>query len=342
MSRFPVRAADALGRRVRVARARRAARRSGALILLYHRVAAPAYDPWRLAVAPETFDRQLDFLAAEFRVMPLAELAAAALAGDVPDRAVAITFDDGYLDNLEAALPLLESHRVPATLYLATGYVGATAYWWDELCALLTGPGERPPRLELTLGGHRVAAATGDAGERRRALTEVVHPALRHAGGDAVEQGLARLREWAGGAAAPGADAGRPMTRAELERIAASDLIELGAHTVRHLSVPALPRAAQRAEIAASRDLVAELAGTPPASFSFPFGDNDPLSRLAVRRCGFEYAVGVGEPMPLTAAARRFELPRLVAEEEPPEAMARRIEAAFAFTRLPEPAAPAR
>jgi peptidoglycan/xylan/chitin deacetylase (PgdA/CDA1 family) len=335
MSRFPLRAADALGRRGRVLRARRAARRAGAIVLLYHRVAAPEDDPWKLAVAPQTFDRQLELLGARFRVMPLSELAAAARAGRVPERALAISFDDGYLDNLEAALPLLESHGAPATLYVASGYVGREVYWWDELRELLSGRGERPSRLELDVGGCRVAVATATAAERRRVLTEVLHPLLRHGGAEAVERALEALREWAGPVELPSEQLGRPMTRPELERIAASELIELGAHSVRHLSLPSLPRAAQRAEVAASRDFVAELVGRPPASFSFPFGDNDPVSRWTVRKCGFEYAVGVGEPMPLTAAARRFELPRLVAEEEPPEALARRIEAALAFTRLP-------
>lgn len=335
MSRFAVRAGDALGRRARVLLARRAARHAGAIVLLYHRVARPAEDPWKLAVAPETFSGQLEMLANELRIVTMSELAAAARAGKVPDRAVAITFDDGYLDNLEAALPLLASHGAPATLYVASGYVGAAVYWWDELQALLAGPGERPPRLELDLGARRLSVATATAAERRLALADVLHPALRQGGAEAVERGLEGLREWAGPVELRTEQLGRPMTQAELEQIAASELIELGAHGVRHLSVPSLPRAVQRAEVVASRDFLAEVAGRRPASFSFPFGDNDPVSRWTVRESGFEYAVGVGEPMPLTAAARRFELPRLVAEEEPPEALARRIEAAFAFTRLP-------
>lgn len=334
MQRFCLRAVDALGRRVRVRAARRSARRGAALILLYHRIAEPAYDPWGLAVSPATFDRQLDFLASEFELIPLSELVAATRAGRVPERAVALTFDDGYVDNLEQALPLLERHRAPATLYVATAYTGKKAFWWDELQALVAGRGERPARLELKVAGHAISVDTATEAQRRDALAGELHTAFREANVVAIEQGLAWLREWAGPVEVP-ADAGRPMRHEELARIATSGLVELGAHSVHHASVPALSVAEQFAELAVSRDAVAELTGGPTAGFSFPFGDNDPLSRLAARRCGFDYAVGVGEPMPLTAVARRFELPRLVAVEEPAEALAARIAAAGEFRRLP-------
>jgi peptidoglycan/xylan/chitin deacetylase (PgdA/CDA1 family) len=247
---------------------------------------------------------------------------------------VAITFDDGYVDNVEAGLPILEACATPASVYVATGFVGRRIFWWDELHALLAGPGERPPWLDVAIGPHRLTAATDSLGDRRRALIEVVHPALRFADGETVEQGLAVLHEWAGPVEIPTDVVGRPVDSAELGRLAASDLIELGAHSVRHLSFPSLSRGVGRDEVSTSRNFVAEVAGRLPAGFSFPFGDNDPLSRSAVRCSGFDYAVGVGEPMPLTVAARRFELPRLVVIEEPASALADRMEAALAFRRL--------
>ena len=70
---------------------------------------------------------------------------------------------------------------------------------------------------------------------------------------------------------------------------------------------------------------------SPPSSFSFPFGENSPTSRRIVRSCGFDNAVGVQGTVPLTAAARRFELPRVMAVEETEEALAARMERTLAF-----------
>lgn len=322
---------DGVARRARRPYVERSARRGAGLILFYHRIAQPAKDPWRIAVSAATFDRHLRLLTDEFHVLPLAELVGAARRGRIPPRAVAITFDDGYFDNLDRALPLLEAHGVPATVYIATGYVDSRKpFWWDELQQLLSGPGERPGRLDLTMGGTRIVAPMGTAAERERALMETVHPVLRHSPAEANGRWLELLREWAGPAAAAevsAADLGRPMSSEELARLALSEVVELGAHTANHPSLLTLSGAEQRLEVELSRTFLTERTGRPPVSFSFPFGDNSARSRRIVRSCGFDHAVGVREALPLTAAARRFELPRLMPVEEPAAALGARMEA---------------
>lgn len=87
---------------------------SRAAILVYHRVAEPGCDPFSLAVSPRRFADHIEALRARHSIVPLRELAAAAAAGRVPHRAVSITFDDGYADNLYAARPLLVAAGAPA------------------------------------------------------------------------------------------------------------------------------------------------------------------------------------------------------------------------------------
>lgn len=101
-----------------------------ATVLAYHAVGTPppGSDPHNLFVSPAAFAAQLAFLAAHRRVVPL-ELAVGAAAGD--RRAVALTFDDAYRHLLDAALPLLERHRFPATLFVPTGWTGRRN-GWDE------------------------------------------------------------------------------------------------------------------------------------------------------------------------------------------------------------------
>jgi peptidoglycan/xylan/chitin deacetylase (PgdA/CDA1 family) len=117
------------------------------------------------------------------------------------------------------------------------------------------------------------------------------------------------------------------MSSEELARLAAGGGVELGAHTVHHQSLLTMAGEEQRSEVARSRAFLTERTGRAPASFAFPFGDNSARSRRIVRSCGFDHAVGIREALPLTAASRRFELPRLMPIEEPAAALGARLEA---------------
>jgi peptidoglycan/xylan/chitin deacetylase (PgdA/CDA1 family) len=283
----------ARGRRLLARGAARALghRRRGG-ILLYHRVAEPPRDPWSLAVSPAAFERQVAFLAGHCAPLPLAELLERRRRGALPRRAVALTFDDGYADNLHAALPALERHGVPATVYVATGYVGADRpFWWDEAEELLAAAG--------------TVARAGTVQARMRGLDTA-----------GIEATLARLRE-AAGRAGPSHTDGRPVTAEELNALAASPLVEIGAHSRHHPSLAALDREEIRAEVTGARDDLAELLGRRPASFSYPFADAPPDARAEVAAAGFAHAVGSNHELPVTRLAERWYLPRTTAIQEP-------------------------
>lgn len=315
-------------RRLRRARVARAARRGRGAILLYHRVAAPADDPWQLAVSPATFDEHLALLSAEYVPIALSDFVAAARGGNIPERAIAVTFDDGYADNLHAGLPALESHGVPATIYVATAFTGtAGPFWWDELQLALSGAGSRPATLEIELGDERIVVPTASPQQRLEALTGVLQPLAQRSRPDHVDQLMAAVREWA---PATGADS-RPLTCSELRELAASELIEIGAHTHRHASLPALDRAERSSEVGQSRALLADWLGSAPRSFAYPYGDMGPASRWTVRRAGFDHAVCVNDLLPVSSASPRFGLPRITVVEEPASSLRARIEQTLAW-----------
>ena len=90
------------------------------LVLCYHAVSRSW--PATLAVSPEQLREQLRYLLNRgYRPATFAEVAC----GDAPDKAMAVTFDDGYRSNLELGFPVLAEHGVPATIFVPTGHIGA-------------------------------------------------------------------------------------------------------------------------------------------------------------------------------------------------------------------------
>lgn len=122
-------------------------------ILMYHRVAAPV-EPKGLYVSPETFQRQMEFLKAHnYKVVPLAEIVDALNAGRfIPPNTVAITFDDGYLDNFENAFPVLRKLGFPATIFMITENIGRSGWLGEEDLRILDDS-------EITIGSHTVSHA---------------------------------------------------------------------------------------------------------------------------------------------------------------------------------------
>src|SRR5215468_6232741 len=100
-------------------------------VLCYHKVSPDAH-PFFEPVHPEVFEQQMQFLKACYRVMRLAELVARISRGEVPERAVAITFDDGYGDNYDYAFPILKKYQLPATIFIATGAIGTGDLIWHD------------------------------------------------------------------------------------------------------------------------------------------------------------------------------------------------------------------
>ena len=117
------------------------------LVLMYHRIVSIDVDPWDLCVSPERFDEQLEYISRNMTPSTLSEVQQN-LPCDRPR--IAVTFDDGYADNLYNALPLLEQHQVPANIFIVSNAIESTAeFWWDELESIVLYPGELPANLEL-------------------------------------------------------------------------------------------------------------------------------------------------------------------------------------------------
>lgn len=319
------------------------------VILLYHRIAAPPIDPLRLCVSPGRFESHLEILRREYRPLGLAELAAAAAKGELPDRTVALTFDDGYADNRQAAAPLLKRHGLQATVFVAGASLEGTPFFYDELEEILLLAPRLPRRLrvafaggmrEWDLGNWARLPKAPDGGYWNWNVESPQDPTPRHRcyrewfdllRGATPEQrrgALAALRKAAG---SPPAGARRGMTKAEIRKAAAEGTLEFGAHTRNHPALNRLTVDAQREEILSGKRMVESAAGEPARSFAYPYGSPWDVSgetvRLA-REAGFELACA-NTPAPVDSESDPFWLPRCLVRDWDGAEFARRMRAFF-------------
>ena len=307
---------------------------SPATILAYHRIADMRSDPWGLAVSPRHFEEHLDVLVHARTVLPMRELVHRLGDGTLPQGAVALTFDDGYADNLLNAKPILERHGVPATVFIATGYVGGKReFWWDRLRALVLEPGTLPRKLSMAVNGLWYERDLGDDAEcdeasvarhrswrfgeppptARHELYQSLWQILRPLPDATQHAVLDQIRDWAALRNGRRQD-DRTVSEEELVALANGGLVEIGAHTVTHPLLSALPEAAQHEEIYASRVVLEGIAGERVTSFAYPYGDHSPTTASIVARIGFATAVTT-DCLPLSGQSLRFHLPRIVVDD---------------------------
>jgi len=302
--------------------------RRGAAVLMYHRVAEVAFDPWSLCVSPAHFEEHLAALRDwGATVLPLAGLAEAAAAGRLPRRAVAITFDDGYADNLHAAFPALARHAAPATVFVtAEPVLTGREFWWDALEGLLLGETPLPGRISLTLGGGPREWGTASP----VALYHEVWAALAERPPEEQAAALDALARQIGRQAGrPGGEprgTHRPMTPEELAALSTKGrgLVEIGGHTFGHPRLTALSPARQAEQVGRGKSAVEEMTGGRLRSFSYPYGAHNEGSVAAVREAGFKRACTTAGAS-LRARADRFRLPRIPAPDMDGDALLRRL-----------------
>lgn len=275
-------------------------------ILIFHRV-LPAPDPlFPGEICVEEFERICSWVKDWFQVLPLHEAVDRLYAGDLPPRAAAITFDDGYADNRTIAAPVLSRHDLPATVFVASGFLDGGVMWNDVIIEAV----RRTARQRIDLRGTEcphTGVEVGSLEARRAAIDRLIgwakylEPAQRRA----FAHELSSRAE-----VVPPADlmmtSGQVL---ELHRLG----IEIGAHTVTHPILARLGVEEARHEVESGKRSLEALIGEPVRLFAYPNGkpgtDYGPQAVEIVREAGFSAAVSTAWGT-CTAASDRFQLPR--------------------------------
>jgi len=268
LKRQMIAAGFALFRRAGLHRLAGDALRGRGVILTFHRVRpadAQKFAPNALLeITPDFFDAALTRVRENGLEIVTLDEALKRLSSGEGGKFAVLTFDDGFRDVAEHALPILERHRAPFINYIAPGLASRTArLWWVEL-------EEAVRRLDrVALGGLNLPAR--DAREKAAAFDKV-YWALRAQGEQALRDGVALLRDRAG------VD---PVALVEalcldwdgLRRLADCDLAAFGAHSMTHPRLRQIPEDEARAEMTQSRAILERELCRPCPHFAYPVGD---------------------------------------------------------------------
>jgi peptidoglycan/xylan/chitin deacetylase (PgdA/CDA1 family) len=279
--------------------------RGSLLVLIYHRV-LPAPDPM-LSGEPDVaaFTSQMDVIRDTCHVLPLAEAVERLAAGSLPPRAACITFDDGYANNCTLAAPVLHARGMPATVFVASGFIGNGRMFNDTVIESVRRATGVLDLTDLGLGRHELV----DMPARLRAVDAILK-SLKY-----LEQ-PARLAKAEAIAERAGQALPQDLMMSEDQiRQLGSFGIDVGAHTVSHPILARLDAATAKREIEASKSALEAIVGARLRTFAYPNGrpgqDYEASHVEMVRAAGFSAAVSTA----WGAAERgsdRYQIPRML------------------------------
>ena len=258
-------------------------------VLAYHRVLAER-DPLTPAEqTAEEFETRMRWVAAEFNVLALREAVHALRENRLPKRALCVTFDDGYADNYEYALPVLKRLRLPATFFIASGFLNGGCMFNDVVIeAVRTAPGPELELEDLGLGRHPL----GPDDVRSRTIERILSR-LKYFEPERRAQATHEIAKRAG-ARVP---THLMMTSDQVRGLVAAGMT-LGGHTLTHPILAEIAPQRAREEMSLGRARLEQITGAPVRLFAYPNGrplrDYTAEHAQMARELGFEAAFSCG------------------------------------------------
>lgn len=245
---------------------------AGFVVTLHH--VRPAgyseFDPnGLLSISPEFLDLFIaQFQSEGWEFVSVDELARVSVQGAPERRRIAVTLDDGFVDNLEIALPVFRRRRVPFTIFVVPGFCDNTAaIWWEALERIIAKKyevglqgDEGPPPVYTRTSAEKLSCfqmwvkflttMVDETGQR-----EIITRLAAENQVDLAELASELIMSWE-----------------EIIEIAADPLCTIGAHTMTHPALARLPLDEARREMSQSADVIQHQLGHRPTSFAFPYG----------------------------------------------------------------------
>lgn len=274
-------------------------------VFIFHRVLPTPDSLFPDEPDARRFNELMTWIGSWFNVLPLDQAIDKLAQQSLPERAASITFDDGYADNHAIALPILKKYGLPATFFIATGFLNGGRMWNDTIIeSIRSSPLSTLDLSPMQLGIHPISSLP----EKQ----EAIHSLIQQIKYQSIQKRLALTSEIANLAqATPPTDL--MMTTEEVVQLRQAGM-QIGAHTVSHPILAKTDLAEARHEIHGSKRFLEETLGEPVRLFAYPNGkpDVDYLTEhvALVRDLGFDAAVSTASGSASVKNADFHQLPR--------------------------------
>jgi peptidoglycan/xylan/chitin deacetylase (PgdA/CDA1 family) len=297
------------------------AHRRRLMVLCYHGVVAAEHagadelgrHAYRNTVPATEFDRQMDILRRKFTpVSPQQVVAWAEGESALPDRAVLVTFDDGYRNNLTHALPILQRHGIQALVSVTTDYIGTDRLLWPT--EVETRIGQAASGTEIPSPNGTDVTVVSSSGADRRVQLDAIRGACKRMPGDELVAYLDRLR---GATAVRPADLDLQLTAFlswdEVRELVAAG-VTIASHTVSHPILTQIDADPLRRELVESKRKIEAELGVECAVLVYPNGgaeDYSPTVVAAVEAAGYRAAFRLTNGSNAETVDSRFAIDRV-------------------------------
>lgn len=258
-------------------------------VLMYHRIIdelekVPFPIQPGMYVSKASFELQMSFLKRHFHIISLEDMISKLDAGKKITRCCSVTFDDGWKDNYDAAFPILARHGIPATIFLATGYIGTEKWFWPEevawclsILATRNMLSELPDLAGVALPRLGTIELIVDSVIER---LKMYHPQER-------EDFVSRIRSLS-----PERPRDRLMMNwAEAKAMMDSGIVNFGSHTAEHKLLHQIRQKDIDWEITTSREDIKRNLGIDTTLFAYPNGEFNQTIKMVLKEYGFSGAV---------------------------------------------------
>jgi peptidoglycan/xylan/chitin deacetylase (PgdA/CDA1 family) len=279
--------------------------------MLYHRICHKEDYSSPSTISPVAFEGQMAYFAENYQVLPLGELLRCLTKKQsLPEKTVAITFDDGYKDNYLNAYSALKKYHLPATIFLVTRSIGKGGlFWWDKVRFVV-----HRAEVELLDLGELGSYSLKSLRDRSRAGSAIVNQ-LKNVPDERKNTLIEKLTHLSGVEVRDELGRSLILSWEEIKEMSRNG-IDFGAHSATHPILTNVPLSRARWEVSQSKRDVEMMLGKEVDFFAYPDGNFNGEIVKTVKNCGFAGAVAIGHRW-VTPKNSIYRLPRIGATENP-------------------------
>lgn len=258
-------------------------------ILCYHRVIdidpdTFEFDEDLVDATVVDFDKQMRFVSRHFNVITFKDFIKYREKGKLPKNPLIITFDDGYKDNYTNAYPILKKYKLPATVFLATDYIGNNnLFWWDRVAYLIKHTSKK--KISIDIDGQIYSFDISDKKKKKKAIVEI-NRLLKMIDNSLKNRILENLENNLNVVIDNSISRDICLSWEDIREMSKNG-IDFEAHSCTHPILTNLPYKEMRKEILSSKKAIEAKLSRPVKFFAYPNGNFDNLCKESVKEAGF-------------------------------------------------------